>query len=190
MPPQKSGNLIRRLALTDDNYHITRSVRGDDYSVTHDDTELLAANLAELKDGRLTFTHAGTPVFQVERSTIDDSTGYVIVDNETDTEAVAITRPDRTLSGSWEVREPETRALIAVIHSTDPLVNVAKAVTSFGKFREHGYNIVDSENTNIGTIAARHDFPALTHHVHIEDASTVPKEAVVAATLAFDALES
>jgi len=85
------------------------------------------------------------------------------------------------------VRSPDGE-LWATIESEDALVMALKSFSSILGLLPHGYSVTDADGTRIGTITERFSIRDV-YDVEIGDTGDAPREAIIAAAVAIDALE-
>ncbi|MFB6309000.1 MAG: LURP-one-related/scramblase family protein [Haloarculaceae archaeon] len=186
-------DVIPGVDLTGDEYTVKQSLIRNKYAVYEDGDLLLRAKqkLFKLKE-QFPFTDPdGEEVFEITAGGILDVAGdYTIT--TADDEAVAVLDKNWTLlTHKWKVRDPDDERLLARIESRGALfqllrrVPIVRIVTSF---IPHKYTIEDTDGNQIGEIAGRFSIRDI-YDITIEDSGDAPKEALVAAAIAIDALE-
>ncbi|MFB6195084.1 MAG: LURP-one-related/scramblase family protein [Haloplanus sp.] len=131
----------------------------------------------------------GNEVFTVKAGGILDVAGnYAIIDAETG-ERVAVLDNDYSLfRDTWTIRDGDTEATLAEINSRGAVVTLARNLIPFGELIPHKYEITDQEGTHVGTIDGQFSLRD-TYDIVIDDAGTVPRDAVVAAAMVIDAIQ-
>jgi uncharacterized protein YxjI len=131
----------------------------------------------------------GDEVFTVKAGGILDVAGnYAILDAETG-ERVAILDNDYSIfQDTWTVRDGQTEAALARITSRGAIVTLARNLLPFGELIPHKYEITDASGGHVGRIDGRLSLRD-TYDVVIDDASDVPRDAVVAAAMVIDAIQ-
>lgn len=187
-------DVIPRADLTGDEYRVEQSLIRKRYAVYDGDGELVLRakqKLFRLKE-RFPFTDPdGNEVFEIAAGGIFDVAGdYTIT--TADGDAVAVLDKNWTLlTHKWKVRDPDDERLLATIESRGILfqllrrVPVVRIVTSL---IPHKYSIEDADGTRLGEIAGRFSIRD-KYDVTIDESGDAPKEALVAAAIAIDALE-
>jgi uncharacterized protein YxjI len=131
----------------------------------------------------------GNEVFTVKAGGILDVAGtYAIVDAETG-ERVAILDNDYSLfRDTWTIRDGQTEAALAKITSRGALVTLARNLLPFGELIPHKYEITDVNGAHIGHIDGQLSLRD-KYDIVINDAGSVPTDAVVAAAMVIDAIQ-
>ena len=78
--------------------------------------------------------------------------------------------------------------MIAEINSRGALVTLAREKLPFGQWIPHKYEITDANGNHVGSIDGQFSFRD-QFDISIDDASTVPKETVLAAAMVIDAIQ-
>jgi len=131
----------------------------------------------------------GTEVFTVKAGGILDVAGnYVLSDAQTGEAVVVLDNDYSIMQDTWTIRDADTEAAIAKIDSQGALTTLARNYLPFGNWIPHKYEITDAEGDHVGSIHGKFSLRD-TYEVTIDDASDVPKEAVVAAAMVIDAIQ-
>jgi uncharacterized protein YxjI len=131
----------------------------------------------------------GNEVFNVKASGISDVAGsYTLNDAQTGQEVVILDNDYSLLQDTWKIRDAETEAKIAEINSRGAAVTLARNALPFGGVIPHKYEITDQEDDHVGDISGELSLKD-TYDIRIDDASDVPKEAIVAAAMVIDAIQ-
>jgi len=184
---------IQGLDLTDDEYTVVQSLIRNTYRA-----EDAAGNLVlRGKQKMLKMTEEfpfvdadGDPAFTVTAGGILDVAGdYTLTDDATGEPVIVLDKNFTLLVHKWAIRDPETEAVLARITSRGKLVSLLRGVSSLFALLPHRYEITDGDGDHVGTIAGQFGIKD-RYEVTIDDASDVPKEAIVAAAMVIDALEN
>ena len=89
---------------------------------------------------------------------------------------------------TWTIRDGETEATLAKITSRGAVVTLARNLLPFGELVPHNYGITDAVGGHVGRIDGQLSLRD-TYDITIEDASDVPRDAVVAAAMVIDAIQ-
>lgn len=183
---------ISGLDLTDDEYQVVQSLIRNKYRAYDGDGNLVLQGkqkMFKLKE-EFPFVDAdGDSAFTVKASGVLDFAGdYALVDDRTGETVVVLDRNFTFVHDVWTLRDPDTGNPIAEIKSRSKLVSLLRHVHGLFDMIPHGYEITDAEGGHVGTIDGQFSLKD-TYDVTIEDASGVPKEAVVAAGMVVDAIE-
>lgn len=183
---------ISGIDLTEDRYEVRQSLVRNKYAVRYAAGEVVLRGkqkMFKLKE-EFPFVDAdGNDVFTVKAGGVLDVAGnYAIVDDATGEEVVVLDEDYSLFSENWTVRDPDSGATLATIRSKSKLLAAAKHFVGVLGLIPYKYEILDAEGDHVGTIAGQFSLRD-KYTVTIDDASDVPKEAVVAAAVVLDALE-
>lgn len=135
-------------------------------------------------------TGDGEDAFTVKAGGITDIAGnYTITDAGTGEEVVVLDEDFSLFVENWTVRDPETGEALATIRSKSKLLSVARHLVLLANLVPNRYEIFDPEGDHVGDITGQLSLKD-TYTVTIDDASDVPKEAVLASACVLDALEN
>lgn len=177
--------------LTGDDYVIKQSLIRNKYTIYDGDgTPLLKAKqkLLKMKE-EFPFTRPdGEEVFTVKAQGIIDIAGDYAV-TTADGEPVAVLEKKFTMfKHVWKVRAPGDERLLATIESGSAFVEFLRGVSSLFNLIPHEYTIEGPDGARLGSIEGRLSLRD-AYDVHVGDSGDAPKEALVAAAIAIDALE-
>ncbi|GGL33682.1 hypothetical protein GCM10009037_16620 [Halarchaeum grantii] len=183
---------ISTVELEDDRYEVVQSLVRNKYAVRDSTGEVVLRGkqkLFKLKE-QFPFVDAdGNDVFTVKAGGVLDVAGnYAIVDAATGEEVVVLDEDYSLFAENWTVRDPDTGAALATITSKNKLLEVLRHFVGAAGLIPHKYEIADAEGDHVGSIDGQFSLRD-AYTVTIDDASDVPKEAVVAAACVLDALE-
>ena len=131
----------------------------------------------------------GDEVFEVNAGGIVDVAGnYVLTDSETGEDIVILDNDYSIFQDTWKIRDASTEAKIAEITSQGALVTIARNVVPFGGWIPHKYEITDQDGNHVGNIDGQFSLKD-RYEITIDDASTVPKEPIIAAAMVIDAIQ-
>jgi uncharacterized protein YxjI len=135
-------------------------------------------------------TGDGEDAFSVKAGGIMDIAGnYAITDAGTGEEIVVLDEDLSLFVENWTVRDPETGESLATIRSKNKLLSALRHLISVANLVPNKYEIFDADGNHVGDIEGQFSLRD-TYTVSIDDASNVPKEAVIAAACILDALEN
>ncbi|WP_276280635.1 hypothetical protein [Halorussus caseinilyticus] len=183
---------IAALDLTDDEYRVVQSLIRNKYEASNSDGELVLKGkqkMFKLKE-EFPFVDAdGNPAFTVKAGGVLDFSGdYALIDDETDETVVVLEHQFTLFVDKWALRDPDTGNRIAEIASKSKVVSLLRAVHDLFSLIPHEYEITDDDGRHVGAIEGQFSLKD-KYDVTIDDAATVPKEAVVAAAMVVDAIE-
>jgi uncharacterized protein YxjI len=131
----------------------------------------------------------GNDVFTVKAGGILDVAGnYAIVDAETGDRVAILDNDYSVFRDTWTVRDGETEAVLAKITSRGALVTLTRNLLPFGELIPHKYEITDARGDHVGRIDGQFSLRD-RYDIVIDDAGSVPKDAVVAAAMVIDAIQ-
>lgn len=184
---------ISTVDLTDDRYEVKQSVIRNKYVVRDSKGTVVLRGkqkLFKLKEEFPFVTGDGSDAFSVKAGGIMDIAGsYTITDAGTG-EAVVVLDEDLSLFvENWTIRDPDTGEALATIRSKNKLLSALRHLVSLANLVPNKYEIFDSDGAHVGDIDGAFSLRD-TYTVSVDDASNVPKEAVLAAACILDALEN
>lgn len=185
---------IDRLALTDDNYTVEQNLVRNKYKALDSGGETVLQGKQKtfkLKEEFPFVNGAGEDVFTVRAQQIRDYEGTYVLTEVTSDEDIIILEHEYSLveqitGATWRIRDADTDELLAEITSRK-FVGLFRTGL-LGNLIPHKYEITDPDGTHVGTIAGQLSLGD-TYDVEIADASSVPREPVVAAAMVIDAIE-
>ena len=186
------GHDIQGIELTDDRYTVEQGfIRNKYKAVDADGNTVLKGKQKMLKmKEEFPFTDGdGNEVFTVKAGGIIDVAGnYVLSDAQTGEDLVVLDNDYSLLQDTWKIRDATTEAKLAEINSRGAMVTLARNIVPFGGLIPHKYEITDQEGAHVGSISGRVSLRD-TYDITIDDASSVPKEPVIAAAMVIDAIQ-
>jgi uncharacterized protein YxjI len=177
--------------LTDERYTVEQAYVRNKYEVYDEAGELVLRakqKLFKMKE-EFPFVDADDrPVFTVKASGIIDIAGdYSIVDESTG-ETVAVLDTNFTLlKHVWQVRDPEGVEL-ARIESRSAAIEFLRGLTVLSAIIPHKYDITGPDGRQLGSIEGQLSIRD-RYDITIRETGDAPREALVAAAIAIDALE-
>ncbi|MBX0295267.1 LURP-one-related/scramblase family protein [Haloarcula nitratireducens] len=183
---------IRGVDLTDDSYTVEQSLVRNKYKALDADGNVVLRGkqkMFKLKESFPFVDGDGNDAFQVDAAGYLDVAGnYVLTDSQTGEEVVVLDNDFSILQDSWRIRDAETGEKLAQIDSRGALVTLARNYLPFGAWIPHKYEITDAEGGHVGNINGQFSFRD-RYEITIDDASSVPKEPIVAAAMVIDAIQ-
>jgi len=181
------------LTLDDDSYEVKQALVRNKYAVRDSagDVVLRAKQkLFKLKEKFPFVTGDGEPAFTVKAGGMLDVGGtYTLVDDTTDEDVVVLDEDYSLFVENWTVRDPGSGEALATIESRSKVLSALRHLVSAANLFPNKYDIYDPEGRAVGSIEGQFSIKD-TYTVTIDDASTIPREAVVAAACVIDALEN
>ena len=180
------------IELTDDEYTVTQGWMRSKFKATDSAGNVVLRGkqkMFKLKE-EFPFVDAdGEAVFTVKAGGIMDVAGnYMLTDAQTGADIVVLDNDYSLLQDTWTIRDADTEAAIAKIASRGTLTTLARNFLPFGNWIPHKYEITDADDDHVGSIHGRFSLRD-SYDVTIDDASDVPKEAVIAAAMVIDAIQ-
>jgi len=189
----KSAYDISTVALDGDRYEVKQSAIRNKYTVRDGDGTVVLRGkqkLFKLKEEFPFVTGDGADAFTVKAGGIMDIAGnYAIRDAGTGEEVVVLDEDFSLFVENWTIRDPETGAALATIRSKNKLLSALRHLVGLANLVPNKYEIFDGDGGHVGDIEGKFSLRD-AYTVTIDDASDVPKEAVVAAACILDALEN
>jgi len=183
---------ISGLDLSDDRYTVEQSLIRNKYKAMDAAGNVVLRGKQKMFKMKEEFPFVDAndePVFEVKAGGIIDVAGnYVLTDSRTDEDLVVLDNDYSILQDTWKIRDADTEAKLAQIDSRGALVTLARNVVPFGNWIPHKYEITDADGDHVGDIDGQFSLKD-TYEITIDDASDVPKEAVVAAAMVIDAIQ-
>ena len=184
---------ISTVDFDDDRYEVKQSLVRNKYAVSDSAGDVVLRGkqkLFKLKEEFPFVTGDGEDAFSVKAGGIVDIGGnYAIVDAGTGEEVVVLDEDYSLFVENWTIRDPETGEALATIKSKNKLLSGLRHLVGAANLIPNKYEIFDAEGGHVGDIEGEFSMRD-TYAVTIDDASDVPKEAVIAAACILDALEN
>ncbi|MDF9747433.1 LURP-one-related/scramblase family protein [Natrinema salsiterrestre] len=189
---ETQGYDIRGIELTDDSYTVEQGLVRNKYrALDADGNTVLKGKQKMLKmKEEFPFTDGdGNEVFTVKAGGIIDVAGnYVLSDARTGEDLVILDNDYSLLQDTWTIRDATTEEKLAEINSRGAMVTLARNNVPFGGWIPHKYEITDQSGAHVGSIDGQFSLRD-RYEITIDDASSVPKEPVVAAAMVIDAIQ-
>jgi uncharacterized protein YxjI len=192
-PSASSPYDISTVDLDGDRYEVKQSMVRNKYTVRDGAGDVVLRGkqkMFKLKEEFPFVTGDDEDAFSVKAGGIVDIGGnYAIVDAGTGEEVVVLDEDYSLFVENWTIRDPETGETLATIRSKSKLMAGLRHLISAANFVPNKYEIFDAEGGHVGDIEGKFSLRD-AYTVTVDDASDVPKEAVVAAACILDALEN
>lgn len=184
---------IHGIDLREDEYTVVQSPLREKYRAEDADGNVVLRGKQKMLKMKEEFPFVdddGNEVFTVKADGISDVAGnYTLTDAQTGEEVVILDNDYSMYQDTWKLRDPKTEAKVAEINSRGAGVTFARQLLPFGNMIfPHEYEITDPDDDHVGDISGQISL-ADTYDISIDDASDVPKEAIVAAAMVIDAIE-
>ncbi len=192
-PSDSDAYDISTVDLDDDRYEVKQSAIRNKYAVRDSAGEVVLRGkqkMFKLKEEFPFVTGDGDDAFTVKAGGIMDVAGnYAIVDSGTGEEVVVLDEEFSLFVENWTIRDPETGEPLATIQSKNKLLSALRHLVGAANLVPNKYEIFDADGGHVGDIEGKFSLRD-AYTVTVDDASDVPKEAVVAAACVLDALEN
>jgi len=189
---QRGSYDIAGIKLTDDSYAVEQSLVRNKYKAMDKAGNVVIRGkqkMFKLKEEFPFVDAQGNEVFTVKAGGIMDVAGnYVLSDAQTGEEIVILDNDYSILQDTWTIRDARTEAKIAEINSQGAAITIARNVVPFGGWIPHKYEITDVDGNHVGNIDGQFSLKD-RYEITIDDASNVPKEAIIAAAMVIDAIQ-
>lgn len=184
---------LSTVELTDTQYEVTQPGIRNTYTV-RDSTGAVVVQgkqkMFKMKEEFPFVTGDDEPAFTVKAGGIMDVAGtYTLTDDGTGDAVVVLDEDWSFFVENWTIRDPETGDTIATIRSKNKMLSAVRHLVSLANLIPNTYEIRDPNGSHVGSIDGQFSLRD-TYTVTIDDASTVPKEAVIATACVLDALEN
>lgn len=184
---------ISTVDLNDDHYEVKQSAIRNKYAVRDGAGKVVLRakqKMFKIKEEFPFVTGDGQDAFTVKAGGIMDVAGnYTIRDAGTDEEVVVLDEDLSLLVENWTIRNPDTGEALATIQSKSKLLSALRHLSSAANLFSNKYEIFDADGDHVGDIEGKFSLRD-TYTVSIDDASDIPKEAVIASACILDALEN
>jgi len=188
-----STNGISTVDLSGDEYHVTQSLIRNKYTVTDSAGDVVLRGkqkLFKLKEAFPFVDGNGNDTFTVTADGILDIAGtYTLIDDGTGEPVVVLDEDFSLFVENWTVRDPGTGEELATIRTKSKVMAFLRHVVPKANLVPNAYEIFGPNGHHVGDIEGTFSIRD-TYSVTIDDASDVPKEAVVAVAVVLDALEN
>jgi uncharacterized protein YxjI len=184
---------ISGIDLSDDHYVVEQSLVRNKYrakDATGDVVLRGKQKLFKLKEKFPFVDGEGNDVFTVDATGMLDVAGnYVLSDARTGEELVVLDNDFSIFQDTWRIRDADDGSKLAELNSRGAAYTLARHYVPFGGLIPHKYEITNANGGHVGTIKSRITIRD-RYDVTIDDASSVPKEPVVAAAMVVDAIQA
>lgn len=184
---------ISGIDLADDHYVVEQSLIRNKYRAKDDGGDVVLRGkqkLFKLKEKFPFVDGDGEAVFTVDATGMLDVAGnYVLSDAQTEEELVVLDNDFSIFQDTWRIRDADDGTKLAELNSRGAVYTLARHYVPFGGLIPHRYEITDASGGHVGTIESQITVRD-RYDVTIDDASSVPKEPVVAAAMVIDAIQA
>jgi uncharacterized protein YxjI len=180
-----TDDALSGIELTDNEYRVVQSLVRNKYRAYDSAGDLVLKGKQKMFKMKEEFPFVDAednPVFTVKAGGILDVAGnYTLTDDVTDEPVVVLDENYTIFTDRWKLHDPDTESLIAEINSKSILGHLIDLYP-------HKYEITDADGDHVGSIDGQFSLKD-EYVITIDDASDVPKEAIVAAAMVIDAIE-
>jgi uncharacterized protein YxjI len=182
---------IDGIDLTEDSYLVEQSLIRSKYAAYDDDGNKVLGTKQKMFKAKEEFPFTdpdGNEVFTVKAGSIMDVAGNYMMTDASGNEIVVLDNDFSIMQDTWRVRDPDSDDLLAEINSQGAIFKVIRTVVPYGQFLPHKYEITDADDNHVGNIDGQFSLKD-KYDITIDDASNVPKEAIIAAAMVIDAIQ-
>jgi len=183
---------IAGLELPDDQYDVVQGLIRNKYKATDGRGNVVLRGkqkMFKMKEEFPFYDGQDDHVMTVKAGGILDVAGdYTITDEATGDPIVVLDAKFTIFGDTWKIRDPDDEHLIATIESKSKVADLLRSIHAVFAFIPHKYEITDADGGHVGSIDGKFSLKD-KYSVRIDDASTVPKEAVLVAAMVVDAIE-
>ncbi|MDF9748268.1 LURP-one-related/scramblase family protein [Natrinema salsiterrestre] len=184
---------ISTVDLDDNRYEVKQSAIRNKYVVRDSTGEVVLRGkqkMFKMKEEFPFVTGDDEDAFTVKAGGIMDVAGnYTITDAGTGEEVVVLDEDYSLFVENWTIRDPDTGEALATIQSKSKPLSALRHLVSVANFIPNKYEIFDAGGDHVGDIEGKFSLRD-SYTVSIDDASDIPKEAVIASACILDALEN
>ncbi len=184
---------ISTVQLEDDRYEVQQPAIRNRYVVRDSAGDVVLRGkqkLFKLKEEFPFVTGDDADAFTVNANGIVDVAGaYTITDAATGEDIVVLDEEFSLFVENWTVRDPDSGAALATIRSKNRLLSALRHLVDAANLVPNSYEIFDPDGDHVGDIEGQFSIRD-SYTVNIDDATNVPKEAVIATACVLDALEN
>jgi len=185
-------DVIGGIDLTDEQYTVKQALIRNKYNVYDSEEELVLKakqKLFKMKEEFPFTTPDGEPLFRISAKNILDYAGDYVLTDESSGDVVAVLEKKFTLfKHVWWVRDPDTDQRVVQIESQGTLIELLRTISTLFSLFPHTYSIEDMDGGHIGEIKGAFSLRD-RYKITVGDTGDAPREAIVAAAIAVDALE-
>lgn len=184
---------ITSLELPDDRYEVVQGVIRNKYRATDGRGNVVLRGkqkMLKLKEEFPFYDGEDDHVMTVKAGSVFDAAGdYMLTDEATGDPIVLLDASLNIFGDTWKIRDPDDERLIATIESRSTVADVLRSIHPILGLIPHKYEITDADGGHVGSIDGEFSPLKDKYSVRIDDASTVPEEAVLVAAMVVDAIE-
>jgi uncharacterized protein YxjI len=191
--PSANDYSFSTVDLSDDEYVVKQSLIRNKYVVRDSAGDVVLRGkqkMFKMKEEFPFVTDDDEDAFSVKAGGIMDIAGnYAIRDAQTDAEIVVLDEDFSIFVENWTLRDPDTGESLATIQSKSKLISALRHLSSLANLVPNKYEIFDADGNHVGDIKGAFSLRD-AYTVTIDDTSSIPREAVIAAACILDALEN
>lgn len=190
-----TNDVLEGVELNDSEYTVVQSLIRNKYKAYDANGDLVLQGkqkILKIKEEFPFLDENGEPAFTVKAGGVLDVAGsYTLTDDVTGEPVIVLDKNWTMFTHQWKLRDPDTEAVIATISSASKVVDVLRHLPYVGALFHlipHEYEITDAEGDRVGSVNGEFSLKD-RYTVTVNDASDVPREAIVAAAMVIDAIE-
>ncbi|MFC5970771.1 LURP-one-related/scramblase family protein [Halomarina salina] len=184
-------DVIGGIDLTDDHYVIKQSLIRNKYAVLDSSGQTVLKGkqkLFKMKEDFPFTTPDGETIYRLKAKNVLDIAGdYTLVDERSGDTIAVIEKKFTLFKHTYDVRSPNGEHW-GRIESESAVVMALKSLSDIAGLLPHSYSITGPGGRSMGTIKERFSLRDI-YDVTVGDTGEAPREAIVAAACAIDALE-
>lgn len=189
--PATVADVVPGVALDADRYTVKQSLIRNKYAVYDPDGTLVLRakqKMLKVKEEFPFVNAADEPVFRVKAQNVFDIAGDYTITAEGGEPIAVLEKQFTFFKHVWRVRDPDDERLLATIESDSTLVEALRNFSTLFDLIPHSYTISGADGERLGSIEGRFSLRDV-YDIEIGDTGGAPREALVAACIAVDALE-
>ena len=184
---------ISTVRLDDDRYEIKQPAIRNKYIVRDSAGEVVLRGkqkMLKMKEEFPFLTGDGADAFTVKAGGIMDVAGnYTLTDAGTGEDVVVLDEEFSLLSETWRIRDPDSGRVLATIRSKNKLLSALRHLVEAANLVPNKYEVVDPDENHVGDIDGQFSLRDI-YTASTDDATTIPKEVMIATACVLDALEN
>jgi uncharacterized protein YxjI len=183
---------LTNLDLPNDQYEVVQGLIRSKYKATDGRGNVVLRGkqkMLKMKEEFPFYDGQDEHVMTVKAGGILDVAGdYTLTDEATGEPIVVLDAKYSWFGDTWKIRDPDDERLLATIESKSTVADVLRSIHPILGLIPHKYEITDADGGHVGSIEGTFSLKD-KYSVRIDDASAVPREAVLAAAMVVDAIE-
>lgn len=197
---QNHRDIIGGVDLTGDSYKIKQRLLFNRYHIydSNDNLVLKAKQkMFKLKEDFPFMNSDGETVFRAKGQSIIDVAGdYAITDENSEEPLVVLDRKYTLFRHKWRIRDPNTEELLARVESRNKNIELLRWIGNLIPYMPnvfglipHSYDVKDRNDNLLARLEGKLSIRDV-YELNVKNSQSIPKEALVASSIAIDALEA